>query len=200
MHGLVALALLLVPFVNGLPQGVGVVICDSTAVTDLFYDTQGTKDVTEDSGDKGWFNYDAQTCTSNNESCQITQETSVTKEVSVDFGGSVAFDLAEAVEKGLEFGISVAYSTTKTSGKGLSCPGTDDPSGCTCGLQYTEFKQEAWGTRSYSNACGDKHSEDFDVTAPIKIDDSPHVGWRACRSAENVCKDIEDMPLCRDGL
>lgn len=63
MHGLVALALLLVPLVNARPQGTGVVICDSTAVTDFTYENKGHKNVTEDTGDKGWVNYDAQTCT-----------------------------------------------------------------------------------------------------------------------------------------
>ncbi|CAF9922614.1 MAG: hypothetical protein HETSPECPRED_005102 [Heterodermia speciosa] len=200
MHGLAALTLLLVPLVNGLPQGTGVVICDSTAVTDFQYDTAGTKDVTEDFGDKGWFNYNAKTCTSNKEACQSGEETSVTKEVSVDFAGNVAFDLAKAVEAGLDFGVSVAYSTTKTESTAEPCPGTDDPRGCICGLQYQEFKQEAWGTRHSSNACGDKVSEDFDVTAPIKIDDSAEVQWRSCRSKRSECKDIENMPLCADGL
>lgn len=132
--------------------------------------------------------------------CQSGEETSVTKEVSVDFAGNVAFDLAKAVEAGLDFGVSVAYSTTKTESTAEPCPGTDDPRGCICGLQYQEFKQEAWGTRHSSNACGDKVSEDFDVTAPIKIDDSAEVQWRSCRSKRSECKDIENMPLCADGL
>lgn len=64
MHGLVSLALLLIPMVNARPQGIGVVICDSTAVTQFSYKTDSSEDVTEQAGDKGWENYDAQTCTS----------------------------------------------------------------------------------------------------------------------------------------
>lgn len=64
MNGLVSLALLLISVVNAMPQGTGVVICDSTAVTDYTYKTDSSVDVTEQSGDKGWENYDSQTCTS----------------------------------------------------------------------------------------------------------------------------------------
>ena len=63
MQGLVALALLLVPLVNARPQYPGTVICDQTPVTAFTYENQGHKEVTEDTGDKGWVNYDAQTCT-----------------------------------------------------------------------------------------------------------------------------------------
>lgn len=53
MHGLASLALLLAPFVNGMPQGIGVVICDSTAITDYSYKTESLMDITERYRDKG---------------------------------------------------------------------------------------------------------------------------------------------------
>ena len=64
MYTLVKLALLLPSLVNAMPQAPGVVICDSTSVTDPTYETKGTKDVTEQTGDKGWVNYDGRTCQS----------------------------------------------------------------------------------------------------------------------------------------
>ena len=64
MHRLVKIALLLPSVVTAMPQYPGTVICDSTMVTEPTYETKGQKDVTEQLGDKGWENYDSQTCTS----------------------------------------------------------------------------------------------------------------------------------------
>ena len=63
MHKLVKIALLLPTVVTAMPQYPGVVICDSTAVTDIRYETKGQKDVTEQYGDSGWENYDNIICT-----------------------------------------------------------------------------------------------------------------------------------------
>ena len=64
MHRFAKLALLLPSFVNAMPQYPGVVVCDSTEVTEPTYETKGSKDVTEQYGDQGWENYDSKTCTS----------------------------------------------------------------------------------------------------------------------------------------
>lgn len=65
MYRFAQIALLLPSLVAAMPQYPGVVICDSTMVSEPTYETKGSKDVTEQYGDKGWVNYDAQTCTSN---------------------------------------------------------------------------------------------------------------------------------------
>ena len=67
MQGLFNLALALLPLANAIPQYPGVVICDSTPVTDYTYNTKITEEVTGNYGDKGWVNYDAHTCQSNGE-------------------------------------------------------------------------------------------------------------------------------------
>lgn len=64
MYTLVKIALLLPSLINAMPQYPGTVICDSTEITDPIYETKGTKDVTEQTGDQGWVNYDGQTCRS----------------------------------------------------------------------------------------------------------------------------------------
>ena len=64
MYTLVKIALLLPSLVNAMPQYPGAVICDNTEITEPTYETKGTKDVTEQTGDKGWVNYDSQTCRS----------------------------------------------------------------------------------------------------------------------------------------
>ncbi|KAI4099056.1 MAG: hypothetical protein L6R37_006161 [Teloschistes peruensis] len=201
MHGLVSLVLLLIPLVNARPQGIGVVICDSTAVTQFSYKTDSSEDVTEQSGDKGWENYDAQTCTSYGEPCNRQEGNEVTKEISVSFGVGGSFDLAEAVDAGLDFGVSVAYSTTKTEATSQPCEPSEDPNKpCVCGLQSKAFMQRAKGTRHSTNACGKKVQEAFDVTAPIKKGDQPWVQWRSCRSSLSECPNMAEFPLCADGV
>ena len=64
MHRLAKIALLLPSLVTAMPQGIGAVICDNTMATQPSYETKGSKDVTDQYGDNGWENYDAQTCTS----------------------------------------------------------------------------------------------------------------------------------------
>ena len=64
MYTLFKFALLLPALVNAMPQYPGTVICDNTRVTDPTYKTEGTKDVTEQTGDQGWVNFDSQTCRS----------------------------------------------------------------------------------------------------------------------------------------
>ncbi|KAL8663687.1 MAG: hypothetical protein Q9202_003633 [Teloschistes flavicans] len=205
MNGLVSLALLLISVVNAMPQGIGVVICDSTAVTEYTYKTDSSVDVTEQSGDKGWENYDSQTCTSTGQvpsaACSRQEGKEVTKEISVDFGVGGSFDLAKAVGLGLDFGVSVAYSTTKAEATNEPCePSTDPTQPCICGLQFKAFKYEAKGTKHSTNACGKKIEKKFDVTAPVKIGDQPKVQWRSCRSQSSQCPNMADFPLCADGL
>ena len=64
MYTLVKIALLLPSLISAMPQYPGTVICDNTEITEPTYETKGTKDVTEETGDKGWVNYDGQTCRS----------------------------------------------------------------------------------------------------------------------------------------
>ena len=64
MHRLANFAVLLPTIVTAKPQYPGTVICDSTMVSEPTYETKGQKDVMEQYGDKGWENYDSQTCTS----------------------------------------------------------------------------------------------------------------------------------------
>ena len=139
--------------------------------------------------------------------CTNGETHEVTQEFSISFGVGGAFDVGKAVSNGLEFGVSVAWSTTKAESRSEPCPGSDDEDNpCACGMQYKAFKMQAVGTRSSTNACGNKVHEDFNVTSPILIDSgnkdesSPHVVWRSCRSEESLCKDIEKMPLCYGGL
>ena len=76
MHCLVNLALALLPLANAIPQYPGTVICDSTPVTEFSYDTKTKEEVTENYGDSGWVNHDAQTCNSNTEGqCYLAAHT-----------------------------------------------------------------------------------------------------------------------------
>ncbi|KAM0802296.1 hypothetical protein BDR22DRAFT_887539 [Usnea florida] len=202
MHRFAKIALLLPSLVNAMPQYPGTVYCDSTMVSEPSYETKGQKDVTEQYGDSGWENYDSQTCTSYQEACQRQEGNEVTKEVSISFGAGPSFDLGKAVSSGLDFGVSVAYSTTKTEATVEPCPASQDDKPCVCGIQYKAFRQEAWGTEHSSNACGQKVSKDFDVTAPIVKGDKqdPWIQWRPCRSSLSECSTIENMPLCADGV
>ena len=64
MHRLAGFALIFLSLVHAAPQGIGAVICDSTAITDWQYkNSQPPQDVTNTFGDQGWENYDAILCT-----------------------------------------------------------------------------------------------------------------------------------------
>ena len=54
--------------------------------------------------------------------CSLTEGIEVTKETSVSFGISGAFDVSKAVDSGLDFGVGVSYSTTKSQSTGESFP------------------------------------------------------------------------------
>ena len=220
MYSLIQLAIIALPIASAAPQGIGVVICDQTAVTDWQYknDPGFPKDVTSTYGDDGWVNFDSQICTAGAASksvdslenrdlmcpgCSRSEGTAVTKSLSISFkiGGDV--NIQKAGKTGLDFGVQVAWSTTKSEATVEQCPAAANPNeDCACGLQYKAYQYEAAGTKTATNACGKKITAKYDIIAPEVRGDpqTPYVQWRSCRSSKSNCKELASKPLCGFGI